>query len=449
MSLELKSWNSCLQIASISDIGLRRNNNQDRYGITLASDWADWQQTGHLLIVADGMGAHAAGELASKMAVDHVIHLYRKFSDKPPADALVAAIEEANQIIYRRGESNVAFHRMGTTCSSLLLLPQGAVVGQVGDSRVYRLRGNHLEQLSFDHSMAWEIRAATAGMDESSELYAAIPKNVITRSLGPNEQVEVDIEGPFPFEVGDTFLVCSDGASGPIRNDEFALILQALEPEQAAQLIVDLANLRGGPDNITAIVAKITDPKMTKDPARGQQIALEDTVTQVIHSSQRSIHWGFYSLVALAALLALILFSIEQNLGAIILGGAALLIAAMIGIYKISGESEETSAPFGNRRTRKKKAPYEVTVCKASPEMIQNLRSIVSELRETSEENQWSIKWEPINRLSENAAQALNENDLKQAAKHYLVLIGSIMAQIRDNKSSSVSNRNGSSPDAT
>ncbi|MGY8767918.1 MAG: PP2C family protein-serine/threonine phosphatase [Pirellulales bacterium] len=434
MSLESKSWNSCLQIASISDIGLRRTNNQDSYGLSLASDWADWQQTGHLLIVADGMGAHAAGELASKMAVDHVLHLYRKFSDKPPADALMAAIEEANQIIHRRGESNAAFHRMGTTCSSLLLLPQGAVVGQVGDSRVYRLRGNHLEQLSFDHSMAWEIRAATAGMDESSDLYAAIPKNVITRSLGPNEYVEVDIEGPFPFEAGDTFLVCSDGASGPIRNDEFSLILQSLEPDQAAQLIVDLSNLRGGPDNITAIVAKITDSKMAEDPHRGQQVTLEDTVTQVIHSSQRSIHWSIYTLLVLFALSALILLSIEHTLGAIIAGGASLLITAMMGIYKFSSEDEDT-APSGSKRTRKEKAPYEVTVCKASPEMIQNLRSIVSELRETSEENEWSIDWEPINQLADKAAQALNKNDLKQAAKHYLEVIGSIMSQIRINKS--------------
>ena len=446
MSLESKSWNSCLQIASISDIGLRRNNNQDSYGMSLAADWPDWQQTGHLLIVADGMGAHAAGELASKMAVDHVLHLYRKFSDRPPADALKAAIEEANQIIHRRGESNAAFHRMGTTLSSLLLLPQGAVVGQVGDSRVYRLRGNHLEQLSFDHSMAWEIRAATAGMDESSDLYAAIPKNVITRSLGPKEQVEVDIEGPFPLEVGDTFLVCSDGASGPIRNDEFSLILQALEPEQAAQLIVDLANLRGGPDNITAIVAKITDPKMAEDPARGQPIALEDTVTQVIHSSQRSIHWGFYTLIALFAVVTIILLVMGQILGAIVTGGASLLIATMIGIYKLSGESEE-AVPTGFRTTRKEKAPYEVTVCKASPEVIQNLRSIVSELRETSEENEWNINWAPINQLSEKAVQALNEKDLKLAAKHYLVVIGAIMAEIRDNKSPSVAKPDDSLPD--
>src|SRR5690606_36327610 len=150
----------------------------------------------------------------------------------------------------------------GTTCSSLLLLPQGAVVGHVGDSRVYRLRGDQLEQLTFDHSMAWEVEAATGGAGLSPEACAAIPKNVITRSLGPNEKREVYAEGPVPLEMGDTVLLCSDGASGPVTDDEFALILGALEPNQAAQMIVDLANLRGGPDNITVIVAKITDPRM-------------------------------------------------------------------------------------------------------------------------------------------------------------------------------------------
>ena len=119
---EKHDWAGCLHVAAMSDIGMRRSNNQDHFGVALSQTWEDWQRRGHLFIVADGMGAHAAGELASEIAVEQVRHLYKKYLDKKPAMALTSAIEEANMIINRRGESNAAFHKMGTTCSCLLLL---------------------------------------------------------------------------------------------------------------------------------------------------------------------------------------------------------------------------------------------------------------------------------------------------------------------------------------
>src|SRR5687767_7575345 len=161
MTAKSVNWSQCLAYAAETDVGMRRSNNQDSHGVVLAADVEGYLLRGHLFIVADGMGAHAAGELASKLAVDGISHLYHKHREFSPPEALVAAIQETNAEIHRRGEANADFHNMGTTTSALVLLPQGAFVGHVGDSRVYRLRGDNYEQLTFDHSLVWEIRHST------------------------------------------------------------------------------------------------------------------------------------------------------------------------------------------------------------------------------------------------------------------------------------------------
>ena len=174
--------------------------------------------------------------------------------------------------IHERGQANAEFQGMGTTCSVLVLLPTTAVIAHVGDSRVYRLRRRQLEQLTFDHSLVWEMMAA--GQMPRGEVANFIPKNIITRSLGPHADVQVDLEGPFPLEVGDTFLLCSDGLSGQVKDEEIGAILSVLSPQEAVRALVDMANLRGGPDNITAIVARVLAvPNENPDPSAPQPIA--------------------------------------------------------------------------------------------------------------------------------------------------------------------------------
>ena len=151
-----------LEYAALSDVGLRRSNNQDSLAVMPAASQSLWQQRGDLFVVADGMGAHAAGELASKISTDTVPLVYHKLMDNTPAEAVLAALEEANAQINNRGQA-IDFRGMGTTTTALVLLPYGALVAHVGDSRAYRLRGNRLEQLTFDHSLVWEIRAAGLG----------------------------------------------------------------------------------------------------------------------------------------------------------------------------------------------------------------------------------------------------------------------------------------------
>ncbi len=243
---------------------MRRRNNQDSFIGVTSEGRTSWESDGHMFIVADGMGAHAAGEKASSMAIEHIPHQYWKRKEGLPVERLHRAMIDANNEIYRRGQANPDFYNMGTTASALLLLPEGGVCAHVGDSRIYRLRGNTLEQLTFDHSLVWEMQ----GSNISNEALNAslIPKNVITRSLGPNASVLIDLEGPFPLRVGDKFLICSDGLSGQLDDAEMGILMSLLTPDEAVQVLVDLANLRGGPDNITVIIAEIASDLVASNP---------------------------------------------------------------------------------------------------------------------------------------------------------------------------------------
>jgi len=244
-----------LAVSARTDVGMRRSNNQDSFAVALASTPRLWKTRGSLFVVADGMGAHAAGELASKMAATLAPQSYLKRADQSPPDALRDALLDAHAEIRKRGESDEAFRDMGTTCDVLALLPEGALVGHVGDSRVYRLRDRTIEQLTFDHSLVWEARRLPNSHPAFQKL-TNIPKNIITRSLGPTDSLVVDVEGPFPLRPGDAFLLCSDGLSGQFEDSEIGQILEVFQPEEATETLVNLANLRGGPDNITVVVAR-------------------------------------------------------------------------------------------------------------------------------------------------------------------------------------------------
>ena len=186
-----------------------------------------FRQRGHLFVVADGMGAHAAGELASRMATEAIAMHYFRGGETSALDALRGAVIEANTEIHNRGQQNPEFHNMGTTASALAVLPQGAVIAHIGDSRVYRLRGSTFEQLTFDHSLVWEMEAS-GQIHPDSALGQSIPKNVITRSLGPSAEVVVDVEGPLKIEKDDCFLLCSDGLSGLVDDAEIGALVGCL-----------------------------------------------------------------------------------------------------------------------------------------------------------------------------------------------------------------------------
>ena len=421
MAEQNSNWEKSLQHAAVTDIGMRRANNQDSHSVVLASDEDERLSRGHIFMVADGMGAHAAGELASKLAVDGLAHLYRKYTELSPPEALEKAFIETNGEVYRRGQANSDFRNMGTTASVMVMLPQGALIGHIGDSRVYRVRGDKLEQVTRDHSLVWELRAA-GQLPEDAELANAIPKNVITRSVGPNAQIDTDIEGPLPIEVGDTFLLCSDGLTGRVTDEELAAFLPNLPPQESAQLLVDLANLRGGPDNITVIVARVV----------GSDLATKDDGLQPLKiGAKRStaLHPALLVSVGAFLLIGLLLVVIGQPL----VGAVAAAVGAIIGLAAFVWRTGASSkgVELGEKR-RLGDGPYTETPCPSPAEVSESLATIVAELRLAPAATNLDIDWSEFDASRDRGADAQRSDIHGTAIREYTKAVCLLMQHVRE-----------------
>jgi len=397
---------------------MRRANNQDSLAVMLAETQQAWQTHGHFFLVADGMGAHAAGELASKLASELIPHHYSKYQGLAPAEAMHKAITESNAEIFRRGQANIEFRNMGTTVSVLTLVPEGAVVGHVGDSRVYQLHGDRLYQLTFDHSLVWEMQAAGEVTDETARS-GVIPKNVITRSLGPNAAVQIDLEGPFPIQKGDRFLLCSDGLSGQITDEEIGAILRTLEPKYAAQLFVDLSNLRGGPDNVTAVVVEPADSRIMSSGGAG--ISVNRRGTRKPFSTALGV-------VAAVCLLAALVLALIPDLWALAIVTCVLgLISLATGFAQVFWSSSEPSPSD----TRYGNGPYRSYAAVANQALFEHLAGTMKALREAAVERQWKIHWEPVDELFRLAKTAADSGNFATAVQNQAMVIIRLMEQIR------------------
>jgi protein phosphatase len=376
-------------------------------------------------MVADGMGAHAAGELASKLAVEGVPHLYYKHRDLSPPEALQRAIQETNSEINRRGMANPDFHNMGTTGSMLLLLPQGALAAHIGDSRIYRLRGDTLQQLTFDHSLQWELKAS-GQLPEGTDISAVVPKNVITRSLGPNQTVQIDMEGPHPIQQGDVYLLCSDGLTGRVEDDELGAILASVPPAEAAQSLIDLANLRGGPDNTTVLIAKVTGPEAATGSIAAEPLRMGGSRAKgIVHPA-----------VLVVAAVGLLTAIVTALMGLWILAGVALVASAIAGIVALTqryqGYSGGTELGHGRLLGR---GPYTTTMCAPSAALAQSLANTLDELREAAREGDWTINWQPLDESCRAAAQASQAQKFAEAVRHYCRGISYVMNELRSQNS--------------
>ena len=238
-----------LQSGSQSNQGRVRTSNEDSY---IANPSAG------LFLVADGMGGHAAGEIASRLAADTVDQWVaaRRATGEEPAEILRAAAIEANMRVLEAQRQDRALSGMGSTLTALLFLDRSYFIAHVGDSRAYRLRDGILEQLTRDHSLVWHLYEN--GVLAKTELSRHPQKNLITRSIGSNPQVEVDIETGESHS-GDIYLLCSDGLTDGISDEGIreALFAAQKTPQEIADGLVDAANLAGGPDNITVVVVRL------------------------------------------------------------------------------------------------------------------------------------------------------------------------------------------------
>jgi len=277
---------------------------------------------------------------------------------------------------------------MGTTGTALVLRPEGAWIGHVGDSRAYRIRAGIVEQLSFDHSLVWELaRRQRRSPDELT----GVPSNVIIRSLGPEANVNVDVEGPHPLQPGDIFVVCSDGLSGPVHDREIGAVASALPPDEAARFLIHLANLQGGPDNITALVIKIRgESHSSVDGTATSHVWKGPPLRQRIWDACKDWPWSFIALVLgiLLAGLALVLSWVDSGgseLYAFIPAGL-LLLAGLAGLMITS--LRERKAPLAPEEPRKLHV-YRNIPCTIDEPLVDRLDAAIASLQNHIAENGW------------------------------------------------------------
>lgn len=245
-----------LLIASATDVGRKRTGNEDSHALWVSDDGAVRAKHGMLLVVCDGMGGASAGEVASQLAVETVLAGVRSADPNDPAGALRGAIEAANDKVHTQAAANADQRGMGTTCTAVLLRGREVWVGHVGDSRAYLVRGGKVQKLTRDHSLVAEL--IEKGHLTEAEAKHDHRRNVVTRSVGALESVQVDAERVVDkLKPGDALVVCSDGLHGQVTDYEIGAIATEYPPAEACEGLIDLANERGGPDNITAIVVRV------------------------------------------------------------------------------------------------------------------------------------------------------------------------------------------------
>jgi protein phosphatase len=397
-----------LEHASLTDVGVRRSHNQDSHGAVLAADPSQFRQQGHIFLVADGMGAHAVGEMASRMAVDIIPHIFHKHADEGVPTALRKAFDEANASIHARGKQNKEFEGMGTTATALILRPEGAWVGHVGDSRVYRLRADRIEQLSYDHSLVWEVARRQKVDPDGVE---GVRTNVIVRSLGPEPKVKTDIEGPHPLVAGDRFLLCSDGLSGQLSDHEIGAVASVLGAEEACRFLIDLANLRGGPDNITVQIIQVGAGVATSDSARPQ--------TSGPPWYRRLLPWTMILLIlgVLLAAAAMALTVLDRPGGelAFLLSAGSLILGLGGLLWHHRREQQPQTTETYRPRTR----AYRQASCKIDRAMVDKLAGVEKALRQRARDRKWDVDWETHKTHLSAAEAQLARGDFPAAFRHY------------------------------
>lgn len=251
-----------IRYAAKTDVGMKRTHNEDYFSL---------MEDEQLFIVADGMGGHSSGEVASRLAAETVSEFYQRTKDEDATwpykmdrslsyieNRLVCGIKLANYKIYETASKDIRFKGMGTTIVTCLINGDKIYIAHVGDSRCYRLRNGVVEQITRDHSLLEDYKDAKPDMTAEEE--RNFPhKNVITRALGMRDTVQVDIRTEEVMDA-DLFLLCSDGLSGMITDEHIRQILTASDDlEKAVAELVDSANRAGGTDNITTLVLQCSN----------------------------------------------------------------------------------------------------------------------------------------------------------------------------------------------
>ncbi|MCC6574773.1 MAG: Stp1/IreP family PP2C-type Ser/Thr phosphatase [Planctomycetes bacterium] len=244
-----------VKFATATDVGLQRKNNEDCSVVLNDANFC---------AVADGMGGHLAGEIASHIAIETLVAAFKDHNgsvgnnERKDAELLTKTIKAANREIYRRGNAEAALRNMGTTIVAAVVISDYVVTANVGDSRIYRLRDNDFTQVTEDHSWVGELRKKNLISAEDARTHPL--KNIITRALGMEPAVEVDVRWD-KVKPGDVYLLCSDGLTDLVPDDEIKGVMLKHKGDLTAmaQNLIAEANSAGGSDNVTVGLARVDE----------------------------------------------------------------------------------------------------------------------------------------------------------------------------------------------
>jgi protein phosphatase len=244
-----------IELASLSDVGCQRENNEDAYSYWEPSSDKEFAHKGRLLIVADGMGGHQGGQEASHLAAQVVQEVYAgdKYPDgheNTPQAFLIAGIRAAHQQIRSHADQNPALQGMGTTCTAVALVGNHVYFAHIGDSRLYLVRASVISQLTHDHSYVG--RLVESGVINPEDAESHPQRHILTAALGAGTEVSPDTpEQPIELQKGDKLLLCTDGLWGLISDSELQKTVSSRPTMEACRALLQMAKDRGGPDNIT------------------------------------------------------------------------------------------------------------------------------------------------------------------------------------------------------
>jgi protein phosphatase len=257
-----------VHVAALSHAGMSGKNNEDRYAVSSFHISADDPRPAVFAVVADGIGGHLAGEIAAELAVNYITAGVAESNARKPVKIMEAAIQNASQSISSHSAGNEGENGMGATCACAWIIEDKLYTAYVGDSRIYLLRGKYIQRLTIDHT--WVQEAFEKGIITADQMHDHPNQHVIRRYLGGLKLPEVDFRlridnsesneesennQGFHLEPGDTVLVCSDGLTDLVWDDEIQRIIRSKKDvKAAAEALVDLANERGGHDNITVVI---------------------------------------------------------------------------------------------------------------------------------------------------------------------------------------------------
>jgi PPM family protein phosphatase len=245
-----------IDVAGLSDVGCQRENNEDRYSYWEPSSEEEFLRKGRLALIADGMGGYEGGQEASRAAVETIEQVYAASSGSP-SPALLDAFHAAHSRIQELASHTPSLRGMGTTCTAVVVLGYDLFYAHVGDSRLYLARDSKIYRLTRDHSYVG--RLVEEGIVSAEEAESHPQRHILTAALGAGSEITPEAtEQPIQLESGDELVLCTDGLWGQVNDKEIEDAVSNLPPENACRKLVQLAKDRGGPDNITVEILRVS-----------------------------------------------------------------------------------------------------------------------------------------------------------------------------------------------